>query len=357
MSEVLTKQEGTKTRDLIVSRVNKKENEPKETPKVSMTQTLVVSRVKKKGLTAREQIAMGVDRSKVKAEINTWKPGKEALVDSNANIFQIHFDKACNNPNLKIYNQFCVKKSSYDGHLKVFAKYIDYFIHNYDPENALITNILKIKFSIDRKNMFDADNVHALIDMIYELIFTPSMCQKIRDMVDDNYLDDIEKESDDPKYSQGDKKYLESLEFKNIHIKILLRISFGMKIIAPIMYHFFAFKKIKPDTLKSKQNVSIVYDFYFPLFNLFSDNVNMFNKLFVYIKRKVVDSMYHNEKIFRQREILGDDPYLLIEKFIKKQLISENIVKYQFNNEWDPKKKKYKENIIGLNKTISNIVA
>ena len=305
----------------------------------------------KRKLTAKEQIAMGMDRSEIKAPINTWNPGKGALVDSNANIFQIHFDKAIGNPDLKIYNQFCVKKSSYEGHLKVYAKYIDYFIHEYDPENQLITNILKVKFSIDRLKLFNGDNVHALIDLIYELIFIPEMCKKINQMVDDNYLDDIENDSDDTKYAT-DKRYMESLEFKNEHIKILLRISFGMKIIAPIMYHFFAFNKLKPDTLKSKQNVSIVYDFYFPLFELFSDGVNMFNKLFVYVKRKVVDSMYHNEKIFKQREILGDDPYLLTEKFVKKQLISENIVKYRFNNEWDPKKKKYKENIIGLNKTI-----
>ena len=33
-------------------------------------------------------------------------------------------------------------------------------------------------------------------------------------------------------------------------------------------------------------------------------------------------------------------------------MISENIVKYKFNEHWDPKQKKYKENVIGFNKTI-----
>jgi hypothetical protein len=173
-------------------------------------------------------------------------------------------------------------------------------------------------------------------------------------MVKDNYLDDIERTVPDAQYSQ---KYLESLEFKNIHIEILLRISFGMKIICPLMYHYFAKNHMKMDEIKKNRDVSIVYDFYSPLFPLFSDNVNMFNKLFVYIKRKVLDSQFHNEKIFNQREIYGIDQYTLIEKFIKKQLISENIIKYQFNKTWDPKNKKYRENPIGLNKTISKIVA
>jgi hypothetical protein len=118
------------------------------------------------------------------------------------------------------------------------------------------------------------------------------------------------------------------------------------------MFHYFTKNKIKPDELKPKRDVSIIYDFFSPTLDLFQDNVNIFNKLFVYVKRKVVDSAFHNEKIFRQREIFGDDPALLIEKFIKKQFISENIVKYRFNKNWDPKKKKYAENPIGFNKTI-----
>jgi hypothetical protein len=251
-----------------------------------------------------------------------------------------------------------VKKSSYEEHLRVFSSYIDYFINRYDPENELVTAYLKIKYEIDKVGAFTRENPQALIDLIYELIFTPSMCQKIRDMVHDNYLDDIEKVSPDVTYKQNtDKRYLESLEFKNIHIEILLRISFAMKLIVPVMFHYFTKNKIKPDELKPKRDVSIIYDFFSPTLELFQDNVNIFNKLFVYVKRKVVDSAFHNEKIFRQREIFGDDPALLIEKFIKKQFISENIVKYRFNKNWDPKKKKYAENPIGFNKTISKIVA
>jgi hypothetical protein len=293
------------------------------------------------------------------AEINTWKPKKgEVITESDGNIFIVHFERVFGIPEFKKYNNFCVKKSSYEEHLRVFSSYIDYFINRYDPENELVTAYLKIKYEIDKVGAFTRENPQALIDLIYELIFTPSMCQKIRDMVHDNYLDDIEKVSPDVTYKQNtDKRYLESLEFKNIHIEILLRISFAMKLIVPVMFHYFTKNKIKPDELKPKRDVSIIYDFFSPTLELFQDNVNIFNKLFVYVKRKVVDSAFHNEKIFRQREIFGDDPALLIEKFIKKQFISENIVKYRFNKNWDPKKKKYAENPIGFNKTISKIVA
>ena len=78
----------------------------------------------------------------------------------------------------------------------------------------------------------------------------------------------------------------------------------------------------------------------------------MYNKLYVYVKAKVLESNSNNAPIFEQREIFGTDVFTVINQFVKKVLISENIVKYKFNEHWDPKQKKYKENVIGFNKTI-----
>ena len=298
----------------------------------------------------REELERRANRS---AEINTWRPKKsEVITESDGNIFIVNFDKVFHDPNAAKYNKFRVKKSSYEEHLKIYAQYINYFINKYDTENELVSAYFKLKYMLDAENMFTKDNPYALIEAIYDIIFTPSICDKIIRMVHDNYLDDIERPSDEDYKKGAENKYLESLEFKNIHIEILLRISTAFKIITPVMYHYFTKNRIKPDDLTQKRDISIVYDFHKPALKLFQGDVDIFNKLFVYVKRKVVDSCFHNEKIFRQREIFGDDPGLLIEKFVKKQLIAENIVKYKFNKNWDPKKKKYDENPIGLNKTI-----
>lgn len=299
-----------------------------------------------------------IDRTKITAEINTWKPKskKEVIVESEDQMFKVYFEKFFDEK-MKKLDIFYVRKSSFEPHLALSAKYINYFINRYDPENELVMGYLKLKHALDEaKNpdgtrLYTAESVHALIDLIYEIIFTDTMCDKIRRMVEDNYLDDIER--DVTKYkSSNSQDYLESLEFTNEHNKILLRISFGMRIICPVMYHYFCINKIKPDQLKNKKDVTVVYDFYYPLFGLFSDGVDMFNKLYVYIKRKVLDSSYHNSKIFNQRDIFGDDIMLIVERFVKTRLIVDNMVKYKFNQTWDPKKNKYNENIIGLNKTI-----
>ena len=78
----------------------------------------------------------------------------------------------------------------------------------------------------------------------------------------------------------------------------------------------------------------------------------MFNKLYVYVKTKVLESNANNSPIFAQREIFGVDVYTVVKQFTKKVLISENVVKFKFNEHYDTKLKKYKENVLGFMKTI-----
>lgn len=291
---------------------------------------------------------MDDDRKNKKSPINVWKPKKgENLVENDGKLFIVHFDKILNLPNLKMYNTFMIKKSSYENQLDIISKYIYFFMSRYDLDNELPMAYCRIKFDLDKEKIFGKDDFHALIDEVYELIFTPTMCEKINNMVEENYLDDIESGDDKQAYKKSNKQYLESLEFTNEHIKILLKISFGMKMISPILFHYLAL-----NVIKLEKTDDTIYRFYERLFPLFSGNCNMYNKLYVYVKTKVLDSCSHNSTIFEQREIFGIDVFTVIDQFVKKVIISENMVKYKFNEHWDSKLHKYKENIVGFNKTI-----
>ena len=65
-------------------------------------------------------------------------------------------------------------------------------------------------------------------------------------------------------------------------------------------------------------------------------------------KTKVMENKSNNDRMYAQREILGVDEYSVIHRFTRVVLISENIVKFKFNENWDPQTKKYKENVTGL---------
>ena len=334
----------------------------------------------------------------VEVPLSEWNPKPdEIIVTDDGKLFVCRFDKALKNPELEKYNKFLIGKSSYENQLKTITSYINYFINFYDKDNELVTAYLKLKFVIDNDSYsevktFTKDNIESLIEFIYEIIFTKSMITKINNIVYDNYKEDIEAPSDKrTKYLKNDKKHLESLEFTNIHMKILFRISFGMKIICPIMFHFLSINSIKLE-----RDSDVIYRFYQRLFDIFNTTetfdhltnsgemirtnisfgefhkikldkhlveddptsvhpkyydtdgtyytpgtCNLYNKLYIYVKAKVMESNSNNASMFEQREIFGLDISSIINFFTKVVLISDNMVKYKFN-----------ENIVGFNKTI-----
>ena len=285
----------------------------------------------------------------------TTVPESERFFETDGTILICHFEKLPTVPkkaeHLKTF--FC-KKPLFNEHLKTIANYLNYFCYKFDPENILVSAYARIKYFMDVKHVFTADNPDGLVDIIYDTIFVPEVVQGIKDMVELNYLDDIERDSEKFRInSTTGKDYLESLEFTNEHYKILLAISMGMKIIYPIMYHYFltSTPQIRPTAMLDR-NISVVYYFYERLFPLFQGNCNMFNKLYVYVKRKVYESSYHNKTMFRHHEILGDDITLVIEKFVKNRLITDNMIKYNFNKEINAVTGRYAENIIGFNKAV-----
>lgn len=225
----------------------------------------------------KEVIDPGLRTSK----INSWKPGKTTtFVEPDGKLFLCHFDKIFNAPELADYNRFVLNKTSYENQLDNITRYTNFFIHFYDTEQELLTAYLKLKLTIDRDNTYGKEDMAAFIDFLYQIMFTPTMQEKIKRLVEENYLDDIEDSSDEKKryYKANEKKHLESLEFTNKHIKILLAISFGMKIMSPVMLHFCTKNQIKID----KTNL-VIYTFYERLFELFNDHCDMFNKLYVYV--------------------------------------------------------------------------
>ena len=297
------------------------------------------------------------EKTAPKAPITQWKPKRDKsdlYSEADGRVFIFHFEKFDLPDKVATYDRFFVNKLSYGSQLPTICSYINYFIKKYDLDHEIPTAYLKLKFSIDKLvdedtglNVYNEGTMDQFISLIYEVMFTPTVVDKIKRLVEDNYLDNIES-TDNSRYLKDSKKHLESLEFRNIHVKVMLRISFGMKLIAPVMCHFFYVNHMKPE-----RDSDVIYNFYSRLFDLFNEpGMSLYNKLFVYVKAKVLENKSHNTVIFEQREILGWDGYVVINSFLRKVLISETIIKYTFSEHYSPKTKKYQENIIGFNKTI-----
>lgn len=325
------------------------------------------------------------DAKAQKAPIDKFKPTeRQKYVEASGKVLAIHFDKIFGRPKqdpkyiarLHSMSEFYINKVGCVNILDVIAKYINYFMIKYDPEDELALGYLHLKTVIERSmiertfsipildvngdpekevvtdsmgvpiinnttgevvyrnivkkeirkvpEISTVEDLRILKKYIYDHLFTASICEKIRRLVDDNYMEDVE--SDNNKYKKNDKTYLENLEFNNHHMLILNRISVGMKIICPVFYHALSHRNIKP----TKEELNEL-DLYEPLFKLFQDDVDMFNKLYVYTRTNVSIKHKYNMVIFNQREVFGEDIKTVVDDFLKNKIINDIIIKFQFS--------------------------
>ena len=248
--------------------------------------------------------------------VDKWNPKKEdKIVTYSGRVVIIPFDKIFNENNDAL-NTFIIKKESYVKQLDTITKYINYFIKFYDDDNELLMQYLKLRYVIGNKS--NKLGLSSFIKYMYSILFTDTMKEKISKMVEDNYYIDISSKD-------TDRKYNESLEFTNEHAKILMQISISMKIMVPIMFHYLNMAgKIK--------NRKLIYRFYDPLFVIFGDDCDIYNKLWIVVSSKVHVNYLKNKVIWQQREIFGVQEYTHIDSLLKDKIISETIFKYRFDN-------------------------
>lgn len=245
--------------------------------------------------------------------VDEWTPKEEdMIIRKDGKLIYIPFDEIFNKPSLKDLNKFIISKDSYVNELDGIIRYLNYFIKFYDTDNELLVYYLRIRFLLsENKNSFSIKSFNRLIE---ESLLTKSIRNKIKKMVDDNYYIDLSSKKKNAKYS-------ESLEFTNDHAKTLHEISIAMRIIIPVVFHFFNLKNINKDH---------IYKIYHPLFDLFDENV-LINKLEFIIINRIKTNHSKNYTIWNQREIFGVSELTQAVDLLNGKLISDTMFKFIFS--------------------------
>lgn len=269
----------------------------------------------------------------------------------------IKFDKELDhidNENIAALNEWKVTKLSYSSYLPRMCEELNFFEALYDQEGELITALFRIKYLIDVDNVsYSMKNFDAFKDLVYKTIFTPSMKEKILRMVDENYVDDIEAENvrnmSNPDMLSIMQRKKKSLEFLNVHVKAMLAISFGIKILSFIVNHFAVMRSIN-----IQKNIDLFYRFYIDMFHVFDWDFDIYNKIYAYIENKVNSSYNFNRSIFEQQEIEGKDKSIIINQLMSRNVIIDNFIKFQMPQTWNSVKGQPNERVLSFLCSIIN---
>ena len=269
----------------------------------------------------------------------------------------IKFDKELahvDNENIAALNEWKVTKLSYSSYLPRMCEELNFFEAMYDQEGELITALFRIKYMIDVDNIsYTMKNFDAFKDLCYKTIFTPSIKAKIARMVDENYVDDIEAENirnmKNPDMLSIMQRKKKSLEFLNVHVKAMIQISFGIKILSFIINHFAVMRSIN-----IQKNIDLFHRFYIDMFQVFDWDFDIYNKIYAYIENKVNSSYNFNKSIFEQQEIEGKDKSIIIDQLIRRNVIIDNFIKFQMPQTWNSAKDQPNERVLSFLCSIIN---
>ena len=269
----------------------------------------------------------------------------------------INFDKELshvNNENIAALNEWKVTKLSYSSYLPRMCEELNFFETIYDSEGELISALFRIKYLIDVDNVsYTLKNFDAFKDLVYKTIFTPSMKEKISRMIDENYVDDIEAENvrnmKNPDMLSIMQRKKKSLEFLNVHVKAILEISFGIKILSFIVNHFAVMRSIN-----IQKNIELFYRFYIDMFHVFDHEFDIYNKIYCYVENKVNSSYNFNKSIFEQQEIEGKDKSIIINQLMSRNCVIDNLIKCQLPQTWNTAKGQPNERVLSFLCSIIN---
>lgn len=237
-------------------------------------------------------------------------------------VVNVAFDAIFGRPNMDTaLNSFFINfKEAYFNKLYLIIDHINYFIKFYDHDRELLTSYLHIKYILDLKKTKKFKR-EAFIKLIMERLFTPTMCDKIRKMVDDNYVIDLT-----PKERSSKKKsYPEEQKFEVRHAKVLMRVSTAIKILIPMLIHYITIY------FNNKKECENLHLYYLPLFETFGDGVDIIGKMYYIIYQKAMASSKQDTPIHDKQEALGESVVTLTENLLYKNIIIDNVFRYEFN--------------------------
>jgi hypothetical protein len=243
---------------------------------------------------------------------------------SEKNTIEIPFDKIFKK-DVAFLNKFHInKKRTYCNVMDLIIK-SNNDILEYDKKNELMLNYLAVKYKID-KGVF---NDESFIKELYTTLITKEFVAAVNDYVEKNYQFDLD--------SKQMTKFNEGLQFTDHHSKILLKISVGMKFVIPLVLHYVYYNPSTQEDLG--EYLLMAFD---PLFDIFSPDVDIINKLYESVYSRVIVTRYSDRTFWYYCEVMGYSIEQLTNNLVKK-LIVDIIPKYEFE-----------KNVISLNHVFIN---
>ena len=250
----------------------------------------------------------------------------DEFVYKDGGIIKVPFSKYLQLPesmNVEVFSSFTINKASYINQIDLICRDTNYFMEFYDKDNELIMALFKLKSLIDNRHTKDNRKRPAEIppvnfkSMLFSILFTNTMLDKIDAMTDDNYILNIDA---NPKYET----LSDQTKFNDRQTKVLMKISTIAKFLMIPLMHYLFVMKLDP--------ANYLYSFYETAFEIGTEpGIDLLNKFYVWVNQYVDIDYNKSEKYWTDKiEVYGENKVMLEREILRKHLIVDSLYKYTF---------------------------
>jgi hypothetical protein len=234
--------------------------------------------------------------------------------------FICDFEKVFPNIEKKGLNIFYVPRPAFYKKGDLICDTLDTFMKYYDPDRELINCYIHLKIYTDLGIL--AYTFKSFINDIVNKVFSETMIKKVKFFVEEQYRVDLEISTD------KDEKYKENpYQFTNKHGKILMAISTAIKLIIPIISHYYSVRKDMVEDMVMKK---FLYHCFYALFPIFEEDTNIYNKLYATVDKIIENSTHTDSGMWKRNKNKGITPSSEKTR-ITKMVIQDLLYKYEFD--------------------------
>lgn len=254
-------------------------------------------------------------------DIMSWvpRPDEEYFTEKDGMIIASYLVREFGVPEDRNMLQYIIAKKHYKERIPDLLQHINYFVSHYDPEKEYLVATLSVKRYIDRHPTMTQK---AFRKMLLRRVITPSMVRKIKLMALELYKLNIN--------TDRDGKYKTTPKITNDHARMIVAVSFCLRLILPICIHF---SNTNATFINKRDYIDCFDRIFMKVVDAFEENdTEIWNHICRFVAYRVERSHTSDAIIWeKKKQLYGTTMDLYLESLIHEVILVKSLHKLAYN--------------------------
>lgn len=254
-------------------------------------------------------------------DIMQWKPTEDQIffTEKDGMIIASYLSRMFGVPEDRQLLQYIIAKKHYKERIPDLLQHINYFISYYDQEHEYLVATLSVKNYIDRH---PAMSQKAFQKMVLRRIVTQSMVNKIKQMALDLYKLNINTDKDG--------KYKTTPKISNDHARMIVAVSFCIRLLLPICIHF---SNTNATFINKRDYIDCFDRIFMQVVDKFEKNdIRFWNPMCRFVTYRIKRSHTTDAVIWeKKKQLYGTTMDLYLESIIHEVILVKSLHKLTYN--------------------------